>query len=651
MSLRSATYAISVALCLFWGLPLQSQEEPVAWSSEVQDDAVAPGGQALVRVRAVVDDGWHIYSSTHPDGAPNAMAFHVAEDPAIDTWAGYEPPADVHFDETFQKDTEWHVGQIDFLLRIDIAEGAAGSVPLKMAMRYGVCDDRVCLTPVKTLETVITLDPTVEASVSELPAGYAAMAAVAIPERHLIRAGLVAAPAPIESFASETPGSGSPADQGLFGFAALAFGMGLLAIFTPCVFPMIPITMSYFVSTQSGEKKTSVKQASVFVLGVIGLFTGMGAAVSVILGPFGMQTLGSNVWVNLLIATVFFGFAASLLGAFEITMPSGAITSLNRYTQGSGILPTLMMGLVFALASFACTGPFVGALLASSVSGGGMAWPIFGMLMFSTGLALPFFFLALFPSYLGNLPKSGGWLGRTKITMAFLIMAVGVKYLSNVDQMYQWHLLPRDRFLAIWIVLFALAGSYLLGFLKLEEGESETIGLGRLAAGGVLLVLAVSLIPGMFGGRLGELDAYVPSAEHSALSLGGSAQPESAWLKDDYSGALAKASAEGKNVLINFTGYSCTNCKWMKTNMFPRESIATLLDQYVVVELYTDGVDAAAEVNQTLQLDRYKTAAIPFYAIVAPDESSIAEFAGRTTDEETFRTFLSQGIKRFLTKY
>jgi thiol:disulfide interchange protein DsbD len=363
-----------------------------------------------------------------------------------------------------------------------------------------------------------------------------------------------------------------------------------------------------------------------------------------------MQTLGSNIWVNLLIATVFFAFGASLLGAFEITMPSGAMTSLNRFTHGNGVFPTLMMGLVFALASFACTGPFVGALLASSVSGGGMAWPIFGMLMFSTGLALPFFFLALFPSYLGNLPKSGGWLGRTKITMGFLIIAVGVKYLSNVDQMYQWHMLTRDRFLAIWVVLFGLAGAYLLGFLKLEEGESETVGLGRLAAGGGLLVLAVSLIPGMFGGKLGSLDTYVPSAESSVFSSGGSSGSASVWLKDDYAGALAKASAEGKNVLISFTGYSCTNCKWMKTNMFPQEGVATLVDQYVVVELYTDGIDDAADINQALQLDRYKTAAIPFYAIVTPEEASVAEFAGRTTDEEVFTTFLSQGIKSFLTK-
>ncbi len=646
MLLRSLIYAIAFTLSAGWVLPIQAQEEPVAWSIEVPSGSVAPGGQALVRVRAVVDEGWHLYSSTHPDGAPNAMAFHLAEAPGIASWTGYEPPADRHFDATFQKETEWHVGQVDFLLRVDVAADASGQIPLKLGMRYGVCNDKVCLTPVKILEATLPVDAAATAA-AELPANYAQMKAVAIPERILVRQGLIAAPAASGETSSS---SGSPADQGLFRFAGLAFGMGLLAIFTPCVFPMIPITMSYFMSTQSGEKKASVMQATVFVVGVIALFTGLGAAVSIILGPFGMQTLGSNVWVNLFIALIFFAFAASLLGAFEITMPSGALTSLNRFTQGSGVFPTLMMGLVFALASFACTGPFVGALLASSVSGGGMAWPIFGMLMFSTGLALPFFFLALFPSYLGKLPKSGGWLGVTKITMGFLILAAGFKYLSNVDQMYQWNLLPRERFLAIWAVLFALAGAYLLGFLKLDEDAPDKIGLGRLAAGAALLALALSLIPGMFGARLGELDAYVPSAEHSGPSLAGGGESKSPWLKDDYAGALAKAAAESKNVLVSFTGYSCTNCKWMKTNMFPRENIANLLEQYVVVELYTDGIDDAAEVNQAFQLKRYKTAAIPFYAVVGPDGAPIAEFAGRTTDEETFRTFLSQGLKRFLTE-
>lgn len=647
MLFRSLTFAVALALAPLW-LTLAQGQEPVTWTIQAAGP-VAPGGQALVTVRAEVEEGWHLYASTHPGGAPNAMAFHLPETPGIVGWTGYEPPADRHFDTTFETETDWHVGQVDFLLLVDISQDANGTIPLTLATRYGVCDDRLCLTPTKKLETTLILDAAATAAAPNLPAPYGEMAEVLIPAQWLARAGISEGGAAPATTTQSTPAAGSPGDQGLLRFAGLAFGMGLLAIFTPCVFPMIPITMSYFVSSQSGEKKTSVIQASVFVLGVVTLFTGLGALVSVVLGPFGMQTLGSNIWVNLLIAVVFFAFSASLLGAFEITMPSGAMTSLNRYTQGSGVLPTLMMGLVFALASFACTGPFVGALLAGSVSGGGMAWPIFGMLMFSAGLALPFFFLALFPSYLGKLPKSGGWLARTKVVMGFFILAAAFKYLSNVDQMYQWHLLTRERFLAIWAVLFALAGAYLLGFLKLDEEDSEKVGLGRLATGAALLALALSLIPGMFGGRLGDLDAYVPSAEDAGLALGGSAQ-KSAWLKDDYAGALAKAAAENKKVLISFTGYSCTNCKWMKTNMFPRPSIATLVGEYVVVELYTDGIDDAAAINQNLQLEKYKTAAIPFYAIVNPDGTPVDEFAGRTTDEETFRKFLSQGSKPFLTE-
>ena len=252
-----------------------------------------------------------------------------------------------------------------------------------------------------------------------------------------------------------------------------------------------------------------------------------------------MSQLGSNVWVNLFIAMIFFVFGASLLGAFEITMPSRVVNSLNNSAQGGGTMATLTMGLVFALASFACTGPFVGALLAGSVSGGSLAWPIFGMLMFSAGLALPFFFLALFPSYLNKLPKSGGWLARTKAVMGFVIVAVGVKYLSNVDQIFQLELLSRERFLAIWIVLFSLAGLYLLGLLRFEHDTAEGIGLGRLMSGAVFLVFAVSLIPGMFGGRLGDLDAYVPAGGASFLAAGGSA-PSSKWIKERLPGRACR---------------------------------------------------------------------------------------------------------------
>jgi thiol:disulfide interchange protein DsbD len=374
------------------------------------------------------------------------------------------------------------------------------------------------------------------------------------------------------------------------------------------------------------------------------LFTGIGAAVAALVGPFGLTQLGSSVPVNLLITAVFVAFGLSLLGVFEITVPSSALTSLNKVSNRGGLLGTLVMGLVFALASFACTGPFIGALLAGSIQGD-LSWPIFGMLMFSVGLALPFFFLALFPAYLSRMPKSGSWLARTKITVSFLIFAAALKYLSNVDQVYQWYILTRERYLAVWIVLLAMAGFYLLGMLRIGDEETGSVGAGRLGLGGVFLVLAVSLIPGMFGARLGELDAYVPSPEYSGLtSVGfGGAADSNKWIKDDYAQALELARETGKPVLISFTGYTCTNCHWMKANMFTRPPIAEALGGLVLLELYTDGADELSQAHQQMQLDGYGTVAIPYYAIIRTDESVIAEFPGRTRDTEEFLQFLTSG--------
>ena len=299
-------------------------------------------------------------------------------------------------------------------------------------------------------------------------------------------------------------------------FLLVAFGFGLASIFTPCVFPMIPITMSYFLSRPSGGRRESVAQAAVFCLGIIVLFSGLGLLTTAVLGPFGVVTLGSNPWVNGFIAALFLAFGLSLLGAFEINIPSPILTRLNRSSDKGGLAGALLMGLTFSLASFACVGPFVGTLLAASVAGGGGApWarPLIGMVTFATGLALPFFLLALFPSYLKRLPRSGGWLARVKVVMGFVILAASLKYLSSVDQVLQWGWLTRERFLAAWIVLFAMAGLYLLGFVRLEGVKpDEPMGLGRLLVGMAFLVFALSLAPGMSGGRLGALDAYVPAA-------------------------------------------------------------------------------------------------------------------------------------------
>jgi thiol:disulfide interchange protein DsbD len=396
---------------------------------------------------------------------------------------------------------------------------------------------------------------------------------------------------------------------------------------------MIPITMSYFLN-----KKGSVMQAGVFCLGIIVLFSGLGLLMRVLLGPFGIVALGSSPWVNGFITVLFVTFGLSLLGAFEITIPSSILTPLNAGADKGGFVGSLLMGLTFSLASFACVGPFVGTLLAGSISGGASR-PLIGMVTFATGLALPFFLLALFPGYLKRMPRAGGWMARVKVVMGFVILAASLKYLSSVDQVLQWGFLTRERFLAAWVVLFSLAGLYLLGFLRLEGiKKDDPLGLGRLLTGAAFLIFAISLLPGMFGGKLGDLDAYVPLANQEGG--GPSAQNGLVWLKNQYRAALEQAKREGKLVFVNFTGYACTNCHWMKANMFTRPEIAAAMKDFVLVELYTDGTDAGSDENQKLELNLFKTVAIPFYGILDGDGNVVASYPGRTSNAAEYLAFL-----------
>lgn len=282
----------------------------------------------------------------------------------------------------------------------------------------------------------------------------------------------------------------------------------------------------------------------------------------------------------------------------------------------------------------------MGTLLAASV-GGAKLQPALGMLSFSTALASPFFLLALFPSLLKRLPRSGGWMSRVKVVLGFIVLAVMLKYLSTVDQVLHWDLLTRERFLALWVVLFALPGLYLLGFLRLEGiKKDEQLGVGRLMIAVLFLGFALGLIPGMFGSRLGEIEAFIPAPSENSTGMDGGSTPAAKWMKNDFSAALATARAENKLVFVSFTGYACTNCKWMKANMFTRPAVAGELSRFVLVELYTDGADAVSEENQRLQEKLFQTVAIPYYAIFDPSEKVRATLAGLTKDEQRFLAFL-----------
>jgi thiol:disulfide interchange protein DsbD len=623
--LAFAALLLPVVLC--------AKEDPVHWTLGATGGkgVVAPGGTAYFELKATIDPGWHLYSPTTPPGGPIITKLQLSANPLIKSWRIYRPQPVRKLDPNFQIDTETYTGEATFLAGVTAADSAAGDTNVEAAVRYQACSDVKCLPPVKkTVQSGLTFGAGAAASGFNLPAGYL----------------LVPAGGPVETKAPDGKPATATANapQDLLPFLLTAFGFGLASLFTPCVFPMIPITVSFFLN-QGGQGGASAKrgwtQALLFCAGIVVLFTSLGFLITAIAGPFGVVQLGSSPWVNGFIALVFFVFGLSLLGAFELTLPSGLLTKLNSASQGSGYGATLLMGLTFSLTSFACIGPIVGPLLIASVQQKG-AQPVLGMMAFAIGLAAPFFLLALFPAYLRKLPRSGGWMVRVKVVLGFIVLAVMLKYLSNVDQVLQTHWLTRERFLAAWIVLFGLPGLYLLGFLFMEGiKREESVGVARALIAALFLIFSVSLVPGLFGARLGDLDAFVPEGSGNLSGpVSANTGAPGGYFKNQLDGAIASAREQNKLVLVNFTGYACTNCHWMKANMFTRPEIQAALKDFVIVDLFTDGTDADSEKNQKLEDQRFGTASIPFYAILDASQNVVATFPQLTRNPQEFLGFL-----------
>ena len=604
-------------LLLFIAVSAFGQSEKfnhVQWKLTFDQTTAAPGAKVVGKLEATVDPEWHMYSLTTPPG-PIPTTIKTDNSPAVDKFTIFEPPPIRKFDPNFNADTETYEGAQTFLASIELKKDLKpGPITITFIPRYQTCSGTSCIPPrTRTVSATLNIAAGTPVAAVNIPSGYIeAKAAAARPVG---------------------PSTAAPDESSLASFLALAFGFGLLAIFTPCVFPMIPITMSYFIGQQGG-----VRMAVNFCLGIVFCFSAIGLILALALGPAAVVQLGSNAWVNGFIAAIFFAFGLSLLGAFEITIPSGLLTKLNAASGQGGFLGSLLMGLTFSLASFACVGPFMGTLLAASV-GADKVRPVLGMLVFATGLALPFFLLALFPKYLKKLPRSGEWLSRVKVVMGFIVLAAMLKYLYSLDAVLQTGFLTRERFLAAWVVLFGMAGFYLLGFVRLPGISRETeLSVTRMLLGIVLVIFGLSLVPGMFGTKLGEIEAYIPPP---AAGTGPAGSADLPWIENDLPAAFAKAKAEGKMVLVNFTGYACTNCHWMKANMFTKPEVGGLMKNMVLVDLYTDGTDAASEINQKLEESKFETVAIPFYVLYDPSQNVLATFPGLTRKPEEYVSFLN----------
>jgi len=642
----------------------QRNDNPIAWSASVTKRAspLKPGSIFTVRVTATIADGWHLYSMDQIEGGPAATGLIVPDgQPFALSGEVKEPEPIVEFDPNFNLETHYFENRVMFDMSIKVAASAApGTNTVRIDARYQTCNDRTCLPP-----RTVHLTASVQIARVSTGSGKPAAALPVSPENPSAvppSSGTEsvtsqrspsddkrtpAQPAAVPSSGSSTTGSQSS----LRSFIWLAMGMGALSLLTPCVFPMIPITVSYFTGHSAHSRSQAIRNALIYGLGIVLTFTALGLGLAIAFGAGGVNQLAANPWINLLITAIFLGFALSLFGAFFIQIPPSLVMKLDEITRHRGtseLIGALLMGLIFTLTSFTCTSPFVGTVLVMAAQGS-WEWPLIGMIAFSTIFALPFFVLALMPQLAARLPKSGAWMNSVKVVMGFLEIAAAMKFLSNTDLIWHWGIFTRDSVLVIWIVIAILIAVYLVGKLRMwHEMSVQKITPIRVVLAACFVSVALWLGTGLLGRPLGEIESFLPPMSHGTSSRAyASGSPESAklqWISNDYQKALAQAKQEHKLVFINFTGYTCTNCRWMEANMFSRSDVQRKLAQFVLVELYTDGSGKLYEDQQNFQQQRFGTVALPYYAIVDSDGKAITTYAGLTRSSAEFISFLDQGL-------
>jgi thiol:disulfide interchange protein len=672
-----------------WGLALlvsllamvalgQARLNVVEWSGRLEPASVRPGERAKLLVTAKIDPGWHVYGLSQPPGGPRPTRIAL-EEGSVFALAGapQQPKPVTKFDPNFQIDTHTFAGEVTFTVPVQVAADAApGAQTLVAKVTFMACDDHQCLPPrTKPVEVPVMI---AAAGATGAPSPRASAASPGTAPSPAPQISPSSSPSP-DASPSVTPAAGSPTgsgqtppadssalalpsaataassefisasnlrSSGLFGYIWLAFGFGLVALLTPCVFPMIPITVSFFTKREHQSHGAAIKQALVYCFGIIFTFTGLGLALTVMAGPAGINKLAANPWMNLFLVALFVVFALNLFGMFEIRIPSRWLSKLDARAQRGTMAATLLMGLTFTLTSFTCTAAFVGTVLVAATQGEWF-WSAVGMLAFSTAFALPFFLLALFPRWLHSLPKSGGWLNSVKVVMGFLELAAAFKFLSNVDLVWGWETVSRNLVLSGWIAIAIVTAVYLLGKFQLpHDTPVERLGVARMLASTFFLGLAFYLLTGLFGGRLGELEAMLPPAQPVAANLASSSGGHGRWLAS-YDQALTQARLTQKPVFLNFTGVTCTNCRWMESNMFPDAAVQKELERFVLAELFTDRPTPEDERNSELQEKNFGTVALPLYAIVDTDGKELARFDGLTRDKAEFLRFLQSGAARF----
>ena len=614
----------SILFCyLLLGVTYGQFKTPVTVTAEVEG-AMRAGEVAIVTIQATMDDEWHIYALKNAGSGPIATRVNVSGDLVAEQGQVEHREPIEKFDEGFGVNTRFFQGTTEFRVPVLLKDNvSAGQGTVNAYILYQVCNESLCYPPA---EVNIAVPLVIESGPArEDYTKFVALAATVSDYGEINLDHAIAA--------------------GFWSFVALAISMGFLALLTPCVFPMIPITVSFFTHQGELENRKPINQALVYTLGIVATFSILGMILAVTLGASGANQLAANPWVNLFIGALFVYFALSLFGAYEIQLPKGLRQFSLEQEKRGGYVGTLFMAVTFTLTSFTCTVQFVGLLLVAAAQGQWF-WPLLGMIVFSAAFAFPFFFLALFPQYLAKMPKSGGWLNAVKVVMGFLEMAAAFKFFSNTDLVWGWGVFTFNSVLAIWTMIMFFTGMYLLGNIQLpHDSKVETLGVPRMVLSLFFLTFALYMGTGLFGRPIhGLIYSYLPPQLGQEIgAVEGDGETEKFAWYSDLEPAFAEASIVQKPIFIDFTGYTCTNCRWMETNVFTLNEVEARFNEFILVHLYTDGGENYKE-HQSYEIDRFGTAALPYYVILSPEDDVLATFPGMTRDVDEFLDFLDKGL-------
>lgn len=589
-----------------------------------------PAYQAVVE--ATIKDGWHLYPVREQEGGPSPTYFTVdgAEVPKING----EGPLHTEYDQGFKKDIDSFKETAKFLVPVTLKKAG---VPPKIIVNFQVCKDGVCIPP---------QDVTVDVSFVEFKDKLTVMEAKLSPVANDPKnppsgaKGTAAVPASTEAQQIE-----DAQKKGLIPFLLLAIAAGFGALLTPCVFPMIPITVSFFSKKKEGE--SALGSALLYCGGIVGTFTLLGILTSIFLGATGLTNLANDPILNLILAGIFIVLSLSLFGLFEIGLPSKFVNKFD-HSKASKVVAPILMGLTFSLTSFTCTLPFVGAVLVGA-SQGSYLYPALGMLAFSTAFSLPFFLLALFPSMASKLPKSGGWMTTVKAYLGFIELVAAVKFLSTVDLGYSMGLITREVNIGLWFTLLAMAAAYMFGWIRLPKVYDGQIGPLRVGIGVLTLGLAFWILSSFNGTKLGNLEGFLPPSPYP----GKAGVSATGWEKDfvhDWEEVKKKAAENGKPIFIDFTGIYCTNCRVMEINVFPHEKVQKAFAKFNKVSLYTDRTrnpkyKEGDKANSALQQKLVNTVTLPTYVVVKPDGETVVGSVPFLNDADKFAEWLNKSAE------